>query len=51
MFKSLSPGTIGVKASLPEALEYGKIGSFQGVDVGIQDLAKRVDEDGADAVK
>ncbi|MDP6775743.1 MAG: sugar phosphate isomerase/epimerase family protein [Candidatus Latescibacteria bacterium] len=51
MFKSLSPGTIGVKASLPEALAYAKIGGFQGVDVGIQDLAKRVEEDGADAVR
>lgn len=51
MFKSLSPGMIGVKASLPEALDYAKAGGFQGVDVGIQDLAKRVDEEGADGVK
>ena len=51
MFKSLAPGTIGVKADLEEGLGYAKLGGFQGLDVGISGIASLVQEKGADHVK
>ena len=51
MFKSLAPGTIGVKATVEEGLEYAKLGGFQGLDAGIGGLASMVKEKGADGVK
>ncbi len=50
MFKSLSPGTIGVKATLTEGLAYAAAGGFQGLDIGIQGVAELVAEKGADHV-
>ena len=50
MFKSLSPGTIGIKATLTEGLVYAKTGGFQGLDVSIQEVVKLVEEKGADHV-
>lgn len=50
MFKSLSPGTIGVRATLTEGLAYAAAGGFQGLDSGIQAVAERVEEKGADHV-
>ena len=51
MFRCLSPGALGVNAGLEESLRLAKLGGFQGVEVGIQDIAKRVNESGAEAVK
>jgi sugar phosphate isomerase/epimerase len=51
MFKSLAPGTIGVKADLEEGLKYAKLGGFQGLDIGISTVASLVQEKGADHVK
>ncbi len=51
MFKSLSPGAIGVKAPLEEALALAKGGGFQGLDISIGEVADRVAEKGADYVK
>ena len=51
MFKSLSPGTIGVKATLEEGLAYAKAGGFQGLDINIREVARLAGEKGADHVK
>ena len=51
MFKSLSPGTIGVKANLTEGLAYAKGSGFQGLDLSIGEAAKLVAEKDADFVK
>ncbi len=47
MFKSLSPGTIGVNTTLTEGLAYAAAGGFQGLDVGIGGVAALVEEKGA----
>lgn len=51
MFKSLIAGAIGVKGTLPELIVYAKESGFQGVDVGIGEVAALVAEKGADHVK
>lgn len=51
MFKSLLAGAIGVKGTLPELIVYAKESGFQGVDVGIGEVASLVAEKGADHVK
>ncbi|MDA0748174.1 MAG: sugar phosphate isomerase/epimerase [bacterium] len=51
MFKSLSTGAIGVKATLNEGLAYAKAAGFGGLDVSIAELAKVVEDRGASEVK
>ncbi|MCE2438619.1 MAG: sugar phosphate isomerase/epimerase [Candidatus Latescibacteria bacterium] len=50
MFKSLSPGAIGVKATLSEGLTLAGAAGFQGLDVNIREVARCVREKGADHV-
>ena len=50
MFRSLSPGTIGVKATLDEGLELARRGGFQGLDINIVEVAGIVRDRGAAAV-
>lgn len=40
MFKNLSPGAIGIRASLPEALTLAKTVGFQGVELNIGEVAR-----------
>jgi hypothetical protein len=50
MFKCLSPGAIGVKATLAEGLTYARTGGFQGLDVNIREVARLVSDKGSDHV-
>ena len=50
MFTSLSPGAIGVKATLSEGLTLAGAAGFQGLDVNIREVARCVREKGADHV-
>ncbi len=51
MFKSLTAGALGVKGSLEELIDYAKRAGFQGVDVGISEIASLVNARGAVHVK
>jgi sugar phosphate isomerase/epimerase len=51
MFRSLSPGAIGIQASLTEGMELAKAAGFQGLDINIGEVAKLVEEESADYVK
>lgn len=51
MFTSLSPGAIGIRASLTEGLELAKAANFQGLDVSMGALAGLVKEKSVDYVK
>src|SRR5579871_6407392 len=52
MYKALSPGAIGVRASnLEETLAAAKIGGFEGVEFNAQEIATRVEAQGAEAVR
>lgn len=52
MYKTLSPGAIGVNpANLHESLRAAQIGGFQGVEISPHEIAKLIDEQGADSVK
>lgn len=51
MFRSLSPGAIGIRASLTEGLELAKAANFQGLDINIGAVAGLVQEKSADYVK
>jgi len=51
MFKSLTPGAIGVKGSLDELVQLASQGGFQGLDIGIQAAADLVAERGVADVK
>src|SRR5215212_2576319 len=51
MYKTLSPGAIGVKApSLEEGIQAAKVGGFAGLEVAAAQLADAVDQRGAEAV-
>lgn len=50
MYRCLSPGAIGVGAGLEEGLRLARLGGFQGLEVGIGDIANRIDQNGKDAV-
>ncbi len=50
MFKCLSPGAIGVRATLVEGLSYASSGGFQGLDVNIREVARLVSDKGSDHV-
>ncbi len=51
MFRSLSPGAIGIRASLTEGLELAKASDFQGLDISIGEVARMVEENSPDYVK
>lgn len=51
MFKSLTPGAIGVKGSTEELISLASAGGFQGLDIGIQAVAELVDKKGVSEVK
>ena len=51
MFRSLSPGAIGIRASFTEGLELAKAADFQGLDISIGAIARLVEEESADHVK
>lgn len=51
MFKSLTPGAIGVKGSVEELIQLASQGGFQGLDIGIQAAADLVAERGVAEVK
>lgn len=51
MFRSLSPGAIGISASFSEGMELAKAANFQGLDVDIGYLARLVEENSAEYVK
>lgn len=51
MFRSLSPGAIGIRASLAEGLEIARATDYQGLDISIGEVAKMVEEKSADYVK
>src|SRR5438132_10860125 len=52
MYKTLSPGAIGVRADTLEAgLTAAKIGGFDGLEFPAAQVADRVDQRGPDAVK
>jgi sugar phosphate isomerase/epimerase len=51
MFRSLSPGAIGIRASLTEGLELAEAADFQGLDISIGEVARMVEENSPDYVK
>lgn len=51
MFRSLSPGALGIGSSFNEGMELAKAGNFQGIDVDIGYLAKLAEENSVDYVK
>ncbi len=52
MYKALSPHTIGVRpASIHEAIGLARAGGFDGLEVGIREVAALVEERGAEEVK
>jgi len=51
MFRNLSCGAVGVPADLKQAIEYAKLGSFQGIDVPVGEVVPLLEQQGADAVK
>jgi len=51
MFKNLSPGAIGIRASLPEALKLAKAADFQGLEISINEVAKLIEERSYEYVK
>jgi len=51
MFRSLSPGALGIGVSFTEGMELAKAANFQGVDADMGYLAKLVEENSVDYVK
>jgi len=51
MFKNLSPGAVGIRASLPEAIKLAKAADFQGVEININEVAKLIGERSCEYVK
>jgi len=51
MFKNLSPGAIGIRASLPEALKMAKAADFQGAEININEVAELIEERSYEYVK
>lgn len=51
MFINLSPGAIGVKATLPEAIDLASRHGFGGIDFSIAEAADLIDAQGLDAVR
>lgn len=51
MFKSLGTGAIGVKATLPEAVQLAQKYGFGGVDINVVEAARLADEHGVDYIR
>ena len=51
MFRSLSPGAIGIRASFTESLELAKAANFQGLDINMSAVAGLVEENSVDYVR
>lgn len=51
MYRTLSPGAIGVRANLTESIEYAKRGRFQGVEIGIEQAARFAEERSMDGLR
>ncbi|HEY3283716.1 MAG TPA: sugar phosphate isomerase/epimerase family protein [Armatimonadota bacterium] len=51
MFRCVSLGAIGVGVPYEEGLALAPQGHFQGIEVGIDDMARRIEETSAEAVK
>ena len=52
MYKALSPGAIGVNAKgIEGAIAAAKIGGFKGVEFSPQEVADRIEHEGADKIK
>lgn len=51
MFRNLNCGAIGVPADLAKAIEYAKLGGFQGIDVPMGEAGLLAEQHGADHVK
>ena len=51
MFKSLGTGAIGVKATLPEAVQLAQKYGFSGVDINVVEAARLADEHGVDYIR
>jgi sugar phosphate isomerase/epimerase len=51
MFKNLSPGAIGIRASLTDAIQLAKSYGFGGIDISIGEVAKLSEEKSVDYVK
>lgn len=51
MFKNLSPGAVGIRATLPETLRLARETGFGGIDVNINEVSKLVAESSVDHVK
>jgi sugar phosphate isomerase/epimerase len=52
MYKTLSPGAIGVKTNdLTEALVAAKVGGFEGLEVSAGEITKLVEQHGAERIK
>lgn len=50
MYRCLSPGAIGVSASLEDGLRYAQLGGYDGLEVGINDIAQRIETNGKEAM-
>ncbi|MCX7014191.1 MAG: sugar phosphate isomerase/epimerase [Candidatus Sumerlaeota bacterium] len=46
MFRSITPGAVGVKGAFDEQLKYAKLGGFEGLDGGLQNLPQLAKEKG-----
>lgn len=51
MYKCLSPGAIGVRATLPESVAMARTHGFGGVDISIGEVEKMAAEQSVDAVR
>jgi len=50
-FKNLSPGAVGISATMEECIEIAKAAGFEGMDVNLGEARKTADEKSPDAVK
>ncbi|MBI4530875.1 MAG: sugar phosphate isomerase/epimerase [Candidatus Latescibacteria bacterium] len=50
MFMNLSPGAIGIRATLDEAIDLAKATGFQGIDLNIREVAELVEKTSIDHV-
>jgi sugar phosphate isomerase/epimerase len=50
MYRCLSPGAIGVGVGLEEGLRLARLGNFEGLEVGMGDIASRLEQGSKEAV-
>lgn len=51
MFKNLSPGAVGIRATLTDAIQIAKAYDFDGIDISLGEVSKIVEEKSADHIK